>query len=579
MLLSTLFTVGAAILPVHGLHLPRTSTSTASPSLTTLNATQWVLSNGADLNMTLNSRGYAYSIMWNGLELARNTTGGYSDSNAGKVVFNFTQGPSVVQQTDDMLHVAFEGYYTTIHYILFGGLSGHYQYVVNNNLDPQGEVRSLYRLDPNLFTNGKTPCRDAPLPPIQEIQTGFKVQDETWQQRDGSYVTKYDFSCFQRETPWHGVYGDKVGAWVIAPGLDYIRGDHLAQELMVHRESSTNHAVLLHMIHGRSGMRGLADVGTHFTTTFSNDISKGKMFGPWLFYINDGDLDDVASRSAYEEGQWPYAWTGNQAYSDRGTVKGRLTLSDGRPASGAAVFLGDEDGSETGNQGEYYQYTTYASDDGSFQIDNVRREKGYRLIAWSNGGTIGDVVGLYNGTMVAWSNDTADVDLGDITWDLPKRSQTLWQIGVFDKKTTGFKLGGDTRGPYANGVSDYTPTNFIFPIGTKQDCDWSFAQTGQGNWTVLFDPIPSDLAQRSNGTAMLSLSFAGWSSGTFSDPADLGPVPALNISMNTQLVGQGYSSNDKALYRSATTSGGWQMLQVEVPTGAFYTNRTNRLDL
>lgn len=216
--------------------------------------------------MTLNAAGYAYSIVWNGQELSRNTTGGYSDGNAGRISFNFTQGPTIVKQTSDMLHVNFPGALADIHYILFSGLSGHYQYVVINNLPPQGEVRSLYRLDPDLFTRGRTDCRDDLLPPISEIQNGFNVQDETWQKRDGSYITKYDFSCYQRDNKFFGIYGDKVGAWVIAPGQDYIRGDHLAQELMVHRESKTNHAVLLHYTHGKC----ISDVPFHLSTKLMN---------------------------------------------------------------------------------------------------------------------------------------------------------------------------------------------------------------------------------------------------------------------------------------------------------------------
>lgn len=298
------------------------------------------------------------------------------------------------------------------------------------------------------------------------------------------------------------------------------------------------------------------------------------MFGPWLFYINDGSLSDASSRAGYEHSQWPYPWTSDKAYDNRGSVSGRLVLSDGRPASGAAVFLGDEDGSETNNQGEFYQYTTYASNDGSFSFPSVRREKGYRLIAWANGGSIGDVFGLQNGTMVAW-NDTSSIDLGQITWTVPKREK-VWQIGTFDKKTTGFKLAGSQLGPYTNGVSDHAPRNLVFSIGTNEDCDWYFAQTGQGNWTVIFDPIPSI---NRNRTATLSLSFAGSSSGGFGDAADIGPIPALNVSMNQNLIGVATSNNDKALYRSATTAGGWQYVEYQIPADRFLGEKANRLDL
>lgn len=220
-----------------------------TPSLTPLNETHWQLSNGGNFQMILNQAGFSYSIKWNGRELANNATGGYSDT-GGKTTFNFTSGPTVIEQSDSMIHVAFDSYLATVHYILFGGLDGHYQYVINNNLGNQGEVRSLYRFDPTLFTMGRTNIKNAPLPLLADIQVGYKVEDETWQRRNGSYITKYDFSCFVRGLDYHGVYGEDVGAYVIAPGKDYYIGDHLKQELMLHRESTKGDAVLLHMYHG-----------------------------------------------------------------------------------------------------------------------------------------------------------------------------------------------------------------------------------------------------------------------------------------------------------------------------------------
>jgi rhamnogalacturonan endolyase len=189
-------------------------------------------------------------MKWKGRELVRNATGGYSDT-GGKTTFNFTKGPTVVDKTDSMIHVAFDSYLATVHYILFGGVPGHYQYVINNDLGNQGEVRSLYRLDPLQFTWGRTNIKNAPLPSIVDIETGYKVQDETWQRQNGTYITKYDFSSFVRNLDYHGVYGNGVGAFIIAPSKDYYIGDHMKQELMLHRESATDDTVLLHMYHGK----------------------------------------------------------------------------------------------------------------------------------------------------------------------------------------------------------------------------------------------------------------------------------------------------------------------------------------
>ena len=180
--------------------------------------------------------------------------------------------------------------------------------------------------------------------------------------------------------------------------------------------------------------------GSHYNSEFSNNIPIGKMWGPWLFYVNNGDLWDAESRSKKENLSWPYRWLDDTDYQNRGSVTGKLILSDGRPATGAAIFLGDENGLETNNQGTFYQYTTYAADDGSFTLKNVRREKSYRLIAWANGGALSDVDGVHNGTTVSF-NKTCSVDLGTVVWSVPNRD-IEWQIGDFDRKTLGFKYGG-----------------------------------------------------------------------------------------------------------------------------------------
>jgi rhamnogalacturonan endolyase len=58
-------------------------------------------------------------------------------------------------------------------------------------------------------------------------------------------------------------------------------------------------------------------------------------------FKNDGSSADAALRARSESIQYPYSWFDNKAYQARGVVSGRIILSDGRPANGAAVFLGD----------------------------------------------------------------------------------------------------------------------------------------------------------------------------------------------------------------------------------------------
>lgn len=224
-----------------------------------------------------------------------------------------------------------------MHWVIHTGLAGAYQYFVNRAVPVLGEFRSLWRLDNMTFTRGRTSRRDEALPPLSDYLPELKVQDETWLRPDGTgYITKYDFSAFVREQTAYGVYGEGFGSWYINPGKDYYNGNHLKQELMVHRESATGDAVQLNMIHG-----------THFQVSSMDTFAAGKVWGPWLWYLNDGSADDAEARAQDEFAAWPYSWFEDEAYQSRGSVSGRLMLSDGRPAAHAAVFLGDNEPNKT----------------------------------------------------------------------------------------------------------------------------------------------------------------------------------------------------------------------------------------
>lgn len=105
-----------------------------------------------------------------------------------------------------------------MHWVIFSGLPGAYQYFVNRALPVLGEFRTLWRLDNETFTRGHTNIRDDLLPPLSDYLPENKVQDETWldpldPDADG-YITKYDFTAFVRTQTAYGVYGDGFGSWV-----------------------------------------------------------------------------------------------------------------------------------------------------------------------------------------------------------------------------------------------------------------------------------------------------------------------------------------------------------------------------
>lgn len=132
----------------------------------------------------------------------------------------------------------------------------------------------------------------APLPPLSDILSGTNVQDETWLLADGTYITKYDFSSFVRLQDFYGVYGPEFGSWYIHAGKEDWNGDHLKQELLIHRESSNGDAVQLNVIHG-----------THFMSATADTFEVGKVWGPWFWYLVSFSLRFTGDLSGEDENE------------------------------------------------------------------------------------------------------------------------------------------------------------------------------------------------------------------------------------------------------------------------------------
>lgn len=262
-------------------------------------------------------------------------------------------------------------------------------------------------------------------------------------------------------------------------------------------------------------------------------------------------------------------------------MTGVLHLDDGRPASGAAIFLGDD--GVTQYQGSTYQYTTYADENGCFELEHVRREKQYTLQAWANGGSIGDVQTTFAKPNITLQHGTTP--LGLLLWQTSGRTP-IFQIGTFSRQTTGFHLSDH---PLQHGLSDLVPSNLTYTIAQNTTADWPFAQAHNGTWTVLFDvtlPVPPTNKQTTSKAAILSLSLAGYTSqngyglGAQSRQIPEVPIVGLDIRVNEQWIGTLSSRNatDGAVYRSATTCGGWYFQDFTLPAGVLVQGG-NRLDL
>ncbi|KAF2822834.1 rhamnogalacturonate lyase precursor [Ophiobolus disseminans] len=495
----------------------------------------WIIGNEI-WNVTQN-RQYADQLWYKGKDRVGDAVGHYVSYNGAASDLNWTSA-AIVDSDTDWINIKFTAREGDFHWVIYDDLPGAYQYFVNHNLPTLGEFRTLWRLDNASFPRGRTTIKDGVLPALEEYLGATNVQDETWQKADGTFLTKYDWSAFIREQDFYGVYGDEVGSWYMNPGKDYYNGDHLKQELMVHRESKTGDAVQLNMIHG-----------THYQAVSRDAFADGKVWGPWLWYLNDGSKDNAAQRAKKEEAAWPYKWFEDKAYQSRGKMQGKLVLSDGRPAAGAAVFLGDNNNASisTLDQGQGFYYTTYADKDGKFSIHDIRTGT-YGLYAWGNGGSISDVTTNFtqNNIVIA---DNKNTNLKDLTWKVTDASKRIFQIGAFDRKTDGFKLSGPT--PYEHGRITKCPGNLTYTVPTSKSEDWCFGQSALGTWRVNF-PVEN----ATTSAAKLTVSLAGFSQGSSADIL-LNGVQVGNITSASLL-------NSQDTYRGATRAGEWRLLEFPV---------------
>lgn len=233
-------------------------------------------------------------------------------------------------------------------------------------------------------------------------------------------------------------------------------------------------------------------------------------------------------------------------------MSGSLRLSDGRPASGASVFLGDTNTTtQPIVQGTRYYYTTTADENGHFRISDVRAGE-FGLYAWSNGGALSDVYTNVTRTNITVA-DGELTELGSIAWKVPERRSTVFQIGDIDRQAYGFKNGCL---PYQHGLTDQSPANLTYTVGRSDVSDWYYAQSANGTWTIEFD-----VGSVNKGNAILSVSLAGHAKG-----------PSLAIDINGQKLDTltpGKVANDAASYRSGRIAGEWRFFQYNITSDRF----------
>jgi len=503
------------------------------------------LDNGL-LSITFGSDGSATSLIENGQELVHNLNGiiprdtdahrtWYIDysGGGGRLIADVIR---IVEVTPQMAHIAVidngenNRFPLEHHILMMSGESGLYGYVIcrnPNNRRLGGEMRTMYRLDRNIFDWAYVSERTGQQPRYADLVKLKQVQDETWEMPDGSIYQKYDYSAYYAETPMFGHYGHGFGVFFMPVSTEYYAAGPLHQELMVHQD-----ALILNYFQGAHYGGGGGD-------NFKDGV---KLFGPWFTYVNAGDnaavIADAKKKVAVEQAKWPYQWMKEPLYPlNRTTVAGQLK---GPGAPNAMVMLA-KPGVDVYKQGGDFIFYRKADASGRFSLPAVRPGT-YALHAYATQGSV--TAALEKDDVVV---SGASLNLGAVEWKTPGYSSLLWQMGKADRMSGEYKFGDELRNIKWIGM---VPADLTYAIGkSKEREDWYFAQGKVGNWDVVFSS-----GKAYTGTAHLTVAIAGVSGN-----------PKLTVSVNGKEIKSLTYQNDAATYRAALRSGVYRLEDISFP--------------
>jgi rhamnogalacturonan endolyase len=490
-----------------------------------------VLSNGV-ISMTANKSDATISTMTlnNGPDLA--SRGAYLavKNSVGKDAWDLHQANfKVERESPDLVELSFAGQIGgvrfTPHYILRRGDPGFYVYVVEQRSagdapETTGQARWSFYLNDSLFNFHL--ASDTEQGPIPNLEGADPVQDATFRVKDGSIYTKYNYCTYVEEDFVHGLCGvgpGSYGAFIVTPSNEW-------------HQAPTKQYIT---VHGSTIIHQMLQTG-HFIPRELADqkIPDGwiKLCGPWFVYLNTGDSPaqiwaDAKARAEKEKAKWPYEWMQDPQYPlHRGQVSGTLGLYDGTiPATNALMVL-------TAPQPDWqvqvlnYIFSTRADADGKFILPHVRPGR-YTLFA-----AVPGITDEFRKDEILVQED-GRIDLGTLVFTPAYYSAKLWEIGVADRRTTGFRLSDQPR---QYGLDISVPADLTYTIGTSVPSrDWYYAQAKEGDWNVKFN-----MDRSYSGEGVLTIGIAGQTSN-----------PVLQVLVNDKSVGSYSGANSSALYRSA----------------------------
>ncbi len=533
--------------------------ATNAPVTITDNGASWVLDNGI-VKATINKRnGNMVSLVYKGIN-TMGGGGYWEQTPSGQVTQTVTIDPAKnggeraevdVKGVTGRMDIE-------VRYALQRGASGIYAYAVFSHgadYPAAGEGESRYITKLNHDFNWISVDADRNMLECTPQDWGNGVVVHAKEQRilstgfyKNSVEHKYSYNAVQYKIPAYGWSStkDHVGVWFINPTTEYLSGGASKLELVCHYDANNNPDPII-LDYWCAG---------HYAGGAGCNIPAGeawnKVIGPIYIYCNSldnfntpsqGDLATLAAtagnptvpaawhdnaialwqdaliQAKKEKALWPYEWVNGVDYphkAERGNVTGQIVLNDAQAASKNLPHLtvglahpdyqtsagGFTQRSGNGNtvtwdhDGNYYQFWTDGSEDGKFNITNVRPGP-YTLHAFADG-VLGEFAQA-NITVEAGKN----IDLGKLDWKPVRFGKQVWDIG-FPDRTGGKFFKGDAKNYWLWGwnmrYALLYPNDLTYTIG-KSDYrkDWFFEQVPHATDLSFVNPEAKDPANQPFG--------------------------------------------------------------------------------
>jgi len=392
----------------------------------------------------------------------------------------------------------------------------------------------------------------------------------------------------------------KVGFWCLNASMEYMSGGPTKVEFQGHRDTNAVAAPCV-LNYWRSSHYGGASV----------DVAEGehwrKVIGPFMLYVNAGAdpqtmFDDAKAQQKQQAAAWPYDWVAGVDYprpAQRASVRGQLALTDPLAPGGAkmsnvrvgltaAAWTSPLPPGPSGvarvvdwqQDAKNYQFWTRATDDGRFEIPNVRPGT-YTLRAFADG-----VLGEFGQTEVKIGS--GKVDLGKIAWKPVRRGKQLWEIGIPNRNGSELFKGEAYWEPQI--PLDYAklfPNDVSFVVG-KSDFrkDWFFQQVPHNESAdAKVEPfygirapgratpfaVTFDLAAAPRGRAFLRLALCGTSARTLDVTVNDLPAGTIALAMSDGAIArhgrQGLWYELELAIDAALLKPGTNILKIILPAG------------